>query len=136
MTVVVGYVPTQTGFVAVREAAHEARARGSSVVLVNALGYAGYVAPTAADEQQLDAITNYLRDVGVEFTLRQVNQVQEKSSVAGVILDVAREVGAELIVLGLHRTSPLMSRLLGSTIQTITLSAACSVLIVPNADHA
>lgn len=133
MTVVVGYVPTQTGFVAVQQAAHEARSRDTSVVLVNALGYAGYVAPTAADDQELDAITGYLREQGIEFSMRQVSQVAEKASVARVILDVAQEESADLIVLGLHRTSPLVSRLLGSTIQSVALAAPCPVLIVPNA---
>lgn len=134
MTVVVGYVPTQTGFVAVQHAAREARSRDTSVVLVNAIGYAGYTAPTAADEQQLDAITKYLGDEGIEYTLRQVDQVAEKTSVAGIILEIARDENADLIVLGLHRRSPLVTRLLGGTIQSVALAAHCAVLIVPNAD--
>lgn len=135
MTVVVAYVPTDTGFRAVTEGVREARARDVPLVVVNAVGYAGYVAPTAADEKELDALNAYLAAQDVEHSLRQVSQVREKASVAGVVLDVAAETAAALIVLGLHRRSAIAKRVLGSTIQSVVMSASCPVLIVPAVDE-
>ena len=45
MTVVVGYVPDATGYLAVTEAARQARWRETDVVIVNAVDSAGYTRP-------------------------------------------------------------------------------------------
>ena len=100
MTVVVGYVPTKTGFLAVTEVECQALARNDGVVIVNVVGLAGYAIPTAADQRDLDAVAAHLTAHGVPNSLRQVT---DEDSVAEVILGVAREVNATLIVLGLHR---------------------------------
>ena len=80
MSVVVGYVPDATGFLAVSEAVQQARWRGSDV--------------------------------------------------SDVILEIAEEIGAELVVVGLHRRSPVRKALLGSTAQRVLLEATCPVLAV------
>ncbi|MGO1310917.1 MAG: universal stress protein, partial [Brevibacterium aurantiacum] len=46
------------------------------------------------------------------------------------ILDAAAEVGAELIVLGTRKRTPVGKFLLGSTIQRVILEAVCPVLCV------
>ncbi len=46
------------------------------------------------------------------------------------ILRVAREVGADLIVLGTHPHHPLRRRLLGATADKVVDHAECAVLIV------
>jgi nucleotide-binding universal stress UspA family protein len=46
------------------------------------------------------------------------------------VLGVAEEVGAELLVVGLHRRSPVGKALLGSNAQQILLNARCPVLAV------
>jgi nucleotide-binding universal stress UspA family protein len=131
MTVVVGYVPTETGFFAVREAAREARSRDADVVIVNVIGPAGFAAPTAADEVNLDAVVAYLLDHEVPNSLRHLTADE---SPADVILEVAREVDASLIVLGLHQRSWLARRVLGSTARSVVLAAPCPVLVVPDVD--
>jgi nucleotide-binding universal stress UspA family protein len=134
MTVVVGYVPTDTGFFAVTEAEREARARDVAVVIVNVIGYSGYTVPTAADEKDLDAVTAYLSSHGVPNKLRQITRVVDESSVAAALLNVAREEHAQVIVLGLHRKSRFRTRLLGSTVESVVLGAPCPVLVVPDVD--
>jgi nucleotide-binding universal stress UspA family protein len=132
MTVVVGYVPTETGFSAVREAELEAKARDVPVVVVNVVGPAGYTVPTAADERDLDAVTAYLTRSGIPNSLRQVTGA---ASPADVILAVAKEVGASLIVLGLHQRPRIARELLGSTTRSVVLAGPCPVLIVPDVDE-
>ena len=132
MTVVVGYVPTQTGFSAVTEAERQARWRDVAVVIVNIVGAAGYLVPTAADQPDLDAVVAHLSANGVRNSLRQIT---EDAAPADIIVRVALEVDASLIVLGLHQRSWIAKRVLGSTARSVVLAAACPVLIVPDIDQ-
>lgn len=132
MTVVVGYVPTETGFSAVTEAERQARCRGVPVVIVNVVGTAGYLVPTAADQPDLDAVTAHLTANGVHNSLRQIT---DDAPPADIILGVAREIDASLIVLGLHHRSWIAKRVLGSTARSVVLAAPCPVLIVPDIDR-
>jgi nucleotide-binding universal stress UspA family protein len=128
VSVVVGYVPDATGFLAVTEAARQAQWRGTDVVVVNAVDSGGYQRPTAADEQQLDALAAKLTADGVQHEIRHLDVGTSRAG--EVILAVAEEVGAELIVVGIHRRSPVGKMLLGSTAQRILLDAPCPVLAV------
>jgi nucleotide-binding universal stress UspA family protein len=130
--VVVGYVPSDTGFLAVREGEREARSRGSRLVLVNVVGEIGYQSATAADEKNLDAVVAYLTQRGVDHS---VDQRTSDDAPAEVILDVARQQEAALIVVGLHRRSRVQKALMGSTAQRVILSAGVPVLTVPNVDE-
>jgi nucleotide-binding universal stress UspA family protein len=132
MTVVVGYVPTETGFSAVVEAEHEARCRDLAVVIVNVVGTAGYLAPTAADQRNLDAVAAHLNKRGLRNSLRPITSDERP---ANIILGIAREVDASLIVLGMHQRSWIARRVLGSTAQAVVLAAPCPVLVVPDVDQ-
>ena len=132
MTVVVGYVPDATGLLAVDEAARQAQWRGTDVVLVNVVGPAGYSVPTAAEEKTIDAVSKRLADHGVAFSVRQPEQVLERP--AEVLLEVAEETDAELIVVGVRRTSAVVKAVLGSTVQRVLADATCPVLCVRATD--
>jgi len=132
MTVVVGYVPTQTGFSAVVEAERAARCRDVPVVVVNVVGATGYRAPTAADQRHLDAVAEYLNKREIRNSLRSISSDEKPSE---ILLRVAREVDASLILLGLHQRSWIARRVLGSTTQAIVLAAPCPVLVVPDVDE-
>ncbi|NAZ82612.1 universal stress protein [Kineococcus sp. R8] len=134
MTVVVGYVPDRTGFLAVTEAIRQARWRGCSVVVVNLVDEAGFTRPTAADEVDMDAVEQRLAAEGVEH--RVEHRSAGSGTAAEVILDVAESAGAELVVVGLHRRSPVRKALLGSTAQRVLLDAPCPVLAVRAPDAA
>ena len=128
MTVVVSYVPDATGYLAVTEAAREAVWRETDVVVVNVVDSAGYTRPTAADERDLDALAARLAAQGVPHRIRLLDVGAETA--ADAVLGVAREVGAELLVVGMHRRSPVGKALLGSNAQRILLKATCPVLAV------
>lgn len=132
MTVVVGYVPTETGFSAIREAAREARCRDVAVVVVNVVGAAGYVAPTAADQRNLDAVAAHLTKHGIRNSVRPITSNDRP---ADIILNIAREVDASVILLGLHQRSWIARRVLGSTAQAVVLGAPCPVVVVPDVDR-
>jgi nucleotide-binding universal stress UspA family protein len=132
MTVVVGYVPTQTGLLAITEASREARARDVEVVVVNVIGAVGYDVPTAAQEKNLDAVTARLTSDGIRNSVRQVSAV---TSAADALLEIAYAVDASLIVLGMHQRSWLAKRALGSTVRSVVLAAPCSVLVVQDVDE-
>jgi nucleotide-binding universal stress UspA family protein len=132
VTVVVGYVPDATGYLAVTEAVREARWRNTDVVVVNAVDSAGYSRPTAADELDLDALTARLEAEGVPHSISHPDIGNGTASDA--VLGVAAEVGAELLVVGMHRRSPVGKALLGSNAQRILLGADCPVLAVRAAE--
>jgi nucleotide-binding universal stress UspA family protein len=128
VTVVVSYVPDATGYLAVTQAAREAAWRETDVVVVNVVDSAGYTRPTAADERDLDALAARLAAQGVPHRIRILDVGAETA--ADAVLGVAREVGAELLVVGMHRRSPVGKALLGSNAQRILLNATCPVLAV------
>lgn len=122
MTVVVGYVPDPTGYLAVSKAVREARWRETDVV-VNAIDSAGYVRPAAAAERDLEALAARLNDDGVPHRIRHLDIGGGTASDA--VLGVAEEVGADLLVVGIHRRSPVGKALLGSNAQRILVNATC-----------
>ena len=128
MTVVVGYVPDTTGYLAVTEGAREARWRKTDLVVVNAVDSVGYTRPTAADELDLEALSARLDTEGVAHRIRHLDVGADTA--ADAVLGVAQEVGAELLVVGMHRRSPVGKALLGSNAQRILLNATCPVLAV------
>ena len=131
MAVVVGYVPTETGFLAVTEAVREARTFQVPIVIVNVVGVSGFATPTAAEDQDLDSLTARLTSDGVEHS---VQQIESGESVADLLLGIAEQAQARLIVVGLRRRSPVGKALLGSTAQSVILGANCPVLTVRAVD--
>jgi nucleotide-binding universal stress UspA family protein len=128
MTVVVGYVPDPTGYLAVTEAARQARWRQTDLIVVNGVDQAGYTRPTAADERDLDALAARLTADGVAHEIRHIELGTGHASDA--LLEAIDAVDAELVVVGLHRRSPVGKALLGSNAQRVLLSAPCPILAV------
>jgi nucleotide-binding universal stress UspA family protein len=125
--VVLGYVPTPEGLVALEAAIHEATLRQASIIVVNVAVRENFTGVTFADEKELDPVGARISKAGLKHETRQI---LDASNVATEILAVAEKEHAELIVVGLRRTSPLGMALLGSNAQRIILSAPCPVLSV------
>lgn len=131
--IVVGYVPKPEGDAALRLAAEEAKLRKSSLVVVNShRGTREFGRDDGFEsEALLDKVHDQLRDAGVEHQVRQLVRGMDP---AEDLVNVAEEVSAELIIIGLRRRSPVGKLILGSNAQRILLDAPCPVLAVKAAE--
>ena len=127
--IVVGYVPKAEGHAALRLAAEEAKLRGSSLVVVNShKGGREFDREDAMEsESQLEEVRSQLRAAGVQHEIRQLVRGLDP---AEDLVSVAEEVGADVIVIGLRRRTPVGKLILGSNAQRILLDAPCPVLAV------
>ncbi|HET6693951.1 MAG TPA: universal stress protein [Pedococcus sp.] len=128
-TIVVGYVPKSEGKAALRRAAEEAKLRDARLVVVNShRGGREFDREDAIEsEAQLEEVKNELRAAGVEHEVRQLVRGMDP---AEDLVNVATEVDAEFIVIGLRRRSPVGKLILGSNAQRVLLDAPCPVLAV------
>jgi nucleotide-binding universal stress UspA family protein len=128
-TIVVGYVPKPEGKAALRRAAEEAKLRGMRLVVVNShRGGREFDSEDAIEsEAQLQEVKSELAVHGVEHDVRQLVRGMDP---AEDLVNVANEVGAEMIVIGLRRRSPVGKLILGSNAQRVLLDAPCPVLAV------
>jgi nucleotide-binding universal stress UspA family protein len=128
-TIVVGYVPKPEGHAALRRAAEEAQLRHARLVVVNShRGGREFDRDDAVEtEEDLEQIRAELRAAGVEHEIRQLVRGMDP---ADDLVNVATEVGAEFIVIGLRRRSPVGKLILGSNAQRVLLDAPCPVLAV------
>jgi nucleotide-binding universal stress UspA family protein len=132
MAIVVGYVPTPEGRAAFERAIEEARLRRLRLIVVNASRGDALVDPRFASTHDWAAVQARLTESGVEHeTARQVAATDP----ADQLLRVAHEANAELIVIGIRHRTPVGKFILGSSAQTVLLSAECPVLAVKAAAH-
>ena len=127
MTIVVGYVPTREGEVALARAGEEARLRHAPLVVVSSTRGESRVAPDLPQTSALQMSVAEHKAAGVDVEVRHLEQVKDP---AEAITSVAEEVKASLIVLGAKRRSPVGKLLLGSTVQRVLLDTDCAVLVV------
>jgi nucleotide-binding universal stress UspA family protein len=129
MAIVVGYVSSPEGKAALRRGVEEARLRGVKLVVINSNkgGRDLDVDEARRSEAELDAIRAEVAGEGVEVDVRQMVRGLEP---AEDLINVAQEVGADFIVIGLRKRSPVGKLILGSNAQRILLDASCPVLAV------
>ncbi|MEI7656319.1 MAG: universal stress protein, partial [Actinomycetes bacterium] len=118
MSIVVGYVVTPEGRAALRRAAEEAQVRSTKLIVVNSnKGGAAMPAEEAmAYESELADIGARLSALGIEHEVRQLVRGNEP---AVDLIEVADEVNADFIVIGMRRRSPVGKLLLGSIAQQV-----------------
>ena len=122
-TVVLGYVPKPEGEAALAASISEARLRQADLVVVNS----HRANHGRTDQAELDDVRGRVEAAGVVVDVRQPETGLEASE---DLLSIADEVGAELIVIGLRRRTPVGKLILGSNAQRILLDATCPVLAV------
>lgn len=128
MTIVVGFVPTKEGRAALARAVEEAKARQSQLIVINSnRGGRDFDDDTMAAEAELQRVADELGGSGVSLEVRQLVRGNEP---AEDLISVATETGADLIVIGLRRRTPVGKLILGSNAQRILLDAPCAVLAV------
>lgn len=129
MTIVVGFVPTPEGRAALERGLKEAQLRGLRLEVVDShRGGGSYdVAEARRIETELEDFASRLREEGVEHNIRSFVRGNDPTE---DLVAVAEETGAEMIVIGLRRRSPVGKLILGSTAQEVLLGAECPVLAV------
>ena len=129
MAIVVGYVSSPEGKAALRRGVEEARLRGVKLVVIssNKGGRDLDLEEARRSEAELDAIRAEVQTEGVEVDVRQMVRGLEP---AEDLINVATEVNADFIVIGLRRRSPVGKLILGSNAQRVLLDAPCPVMAV------
>lgn len=132
-SIVVGYVSKPEGWAALRRGAEEAKLRGARLVVVHSERGGRDLDAGEAREQdaELEQVRTQLADAGVTADVRQLVRGMD---VAEDLIGVAQESGADFIVIGLRRRSPVGKLILGSNAQRILLDAPCPVLAVKAED--
>lgn len=124
MPVVAGFVPTAEGRAALDSAIEEATRRETSLVVV-------VHATRGSDAESIEAAVEEARErLESGDVAHEVRHVERGSDVADDLVQIAEDVAAELIVIGLRRRSPVGKLILGSNAQRILLDATCPVLAV------
>lgn len=114
MTVLLAHTTTAEGRAAQDAAVAEARRRGEDLLVFALSGEPPEGAPPGAD--------------GLEVSVRRPD-ARDRDAV-GELLDVAGEVGASCIVIGIRHRSPVGKLLLGSAAQQVLLEATVPVIAV------
>ena len=127
MKIVVGYIPSAEGLAALEYAIEQTALASSRLIVINTGHHGNYADPSFADPRDLDALTAQLAAKGIDH---EVRQPVEGRSAAEEILDAATSTGADLIVIGLRRRSPVGKLITGSTAQQVLLDAECPVVAV------
>jgi len=127
MTIVVGYVPKPEGRAALTRAVSEAKLRGTDLVVVNSSAAQSLVDESLASRRELDEVRRQLDEADVKHDVRRLVRGREA---AEELIEAAEETGADLIVIGLRRRTPVGKFITGSDAQRILLTAPCPVLAV------
>jgi nucleotide-binding universal stress UspA family protein len=127
--IVVGYIKSDEGQAALDRAIEEAQLRDAQLVVVHSMrgGARDEAEEMIAYREELEHVEERLGELGVPYEVREL----VRGKPAGEDLaDFAAEEGADLIVIGLRRRSPVGKLVLGSNAQDVLLKADCPVLAV------
>ena len=131
MPIVVAYTPKPEGRAALRTAAAEAGLRSVDLVVVVAIrvpngsgSESGGVDPASVSDEAIGQV------LGEGAPAYSVVRYADSMDPADDIITAAEDAGADAIVIGLRRRSPVGKLILGSTAQRILLDASCPVIAV------
>ncbi|MFJ4169850.1 universal stress protein [Paenarthrobacter sp. NPDC089714] len=127
MKIVVGFVPTPAGEAALNAGIAEAKLRRQELVIVNSSREGASVDKAMAPAAMLEEAVLRAGKAGVNAT---VIQPPYKDDLADEFLDVAREINASLIVIGLRHRTQVGKFIMGSHAQRILMQADRPVLAV------
>jgi nucleotide-binding universal stress UspA family protein len=116
--------------IALREAAHEAHVRGTELAVLHVVDSLDLDVEDAYRSGLRDEIEATLRDSVARDVPWQLHLTTASEDVSSAILRLAADAGADLLVIGARRRSPVGKALLGSVTQNLVLEADIPVLVV------
>jgi nucleotide-binding universal stress UspA family protein len=141
VNIVVGLTERPESRAALDVAVEEARLRGAQLHIVRTVAtevgesfarIRSWESDVSEIEEQGRALVADLRERGVNASFR-VEPVS--ADPADVLLEAAREVEADLLVIGMRRRSAVGKLVLGSVAQDVLMGAECDVLAVHAGDE-
>ena len=132
MSILIGYVPTPEGEAALEAGLREAQLRKTNVVILNSPRKGAPVDAALIPEEQVADLVERAKALGVEAVVRQPGH---GSDLTEEFIDLAEEVDASLIVIGLRKRSQVGKFILGSHAQRILLQVDRPVLAVKVTDE-
>lgn len=133
MTVAVGHKVSRTAHLVLAEAAREAALRGTGLVVIEVIDSLDLDIGAAHRQGLLDETAAVLADQGLQVPV-DARTVAGEHDVADGVLGEAERAGADLLVIGARKRSPVGKLLLGSATQRIILNADIPVLVVKTGD--
>lgn len=127
MKILVGYIPTPEGLAAVAWATSHAQLTGGQLTVLNTAKNGDYSDPQFASAQDVDALDTELTEKGIDHEIKRPTDGLPASE---SLVSTAREIDADLLVIGLRRRSPIGKLITGSSAQAILLDAPCAVVAV------
>lgn len=129
MSIAVAHNDTPQGHAALVTAVEWAQAQNTDLLVLHIVENDDPQPSEDAVRLARGAVTNALADAGIEaeWTLHVAAGAADP---AGALVDLLIETGAETLVIGSKRRSPIGKFLLGSTVQRVVLDAPVPVLVV------
>jgi nucleotide-binding universal stress UspA family protein len=133
MKILVGVTSAPEAMAALRRATEEARLRSAQLIILEYIRIE--MSNEAGDprgrrqaaKEQLEAWKDELSAEGLQVKILQPMGV---GSASATLLRAAKDEGADLIIIGVRRRSPVGKLVLGSVAQDVLLNANCAVLTV------
>ena len=126
MTIAIAHNDTAEGRAALLHAAREATFQRTSLAVLHVLGDLEPV-DDAALEREIGEQLSAGGFEGLDWTL---HTAPEDTNRAAALVGLTEETGAELLVVGSRRRTPIGKFLLGSTVQRVVLDSPVPVLVV------
>jgi nucleotide-binding universal stress UspA family protein len=129
MKIVAGFLRSAEGRAALRRAIEEAKLRRAQLLVVHSMrgGERDELEQVLTYREEFEQLEQQLKDEGVDYHLVEYARGNAPSE---DLLQAANDEGADLIVIGIRRRSPVGKLVLGSNAQDILLNAECAVLAV------
>ena len=130
MTVAVAYKVSPTAHLVLREAGREASLRQTGLAVIEIIESIDLDIADAHRRGLVDEVEKVLGEAGISGVPIEVYLATGEDDISDAVLGLAKEAGADVLVIGARRRTPVGKFLLGSFTQAIILDAEIPVLVV------